>query len=1054
MYMKFFYWLHKGQGLKALVVLMLMGFLNAQAQFKPNEITLAGEKYYEYPFRVDGWAQDIPPCGYNLPNGKYLAFINYRFKVINKKGDRKLIAKDTNIIRALFVLENNKPVGDVFFYNNNLRPPASKKKLAGWYASGKFSDGLKDGEWIEKVKGKIFYEHYKNGLKHGLFTTWAPNNKTYNTCYIEGREVGYVNSYDAKGKLQFRYYNDTLQVRDSSIHYNKGKLYNVYDVLVDPPNRTKEGIWKEVLMNERIVSDRRSSAFTTYKKFNDDGSLSAYVQLKNPDSYYFDSLLSNNCRITITQVGCPGGDINDTCYEVRKQSIYTKNTSLDYYRNLKNYKSVNITLKDTITELTLDPDTMRKWQFQPTEIISGRTFTYTTYELPALNYSYVKEEDNGKTRIIPYNSFYAWERIYGFKITNKKQDNSGPYLIPTTIDSAGQRITFADTTTDPKLGITLVSGVEIKPYPIEFLSRNKYDRAGMQEWLLKDEIHDPMSELYVPNSYGDLYSEHIQHIRFNDNGEYTQYASEKIIKNNTPYTGAAHLRKRKKNGYDVDKNLLTIAWPNINYDYGYNTKGAYKDGLKEGAWEFIIDKRASYGADFKKLFFEKKSLDFYNVVNYSKGKMNGVSQFYEEFTPQIWDEGYFQLGGKSVKYLSSTMNYTDGHLEGPAVFYHPNGKTQCTVTYKNDELDGEVLKYNFSGIVIYKAQFKMGMLNGPLTTYDYTSLKPEVKANFSMNRLDGLLEMFNQDDKWIEVKADTGYMHYKKLYYEKNILKEEIVLGVGAVYKLMPFMLQSQNFLSYCPGIPNKKRHNGVFSSIQVASAYDSARYAGFFGHYKSYYNTGQLYSQGRVEKMRPAGTWEFYDIGGTVTNRIDFKDSIFTFADTSQKQGIIGKLTGYYGDGRIRCVAFVTSLDVSYDCNTHADKSAFELILKDNYDYYGKDNCKNGYGVVKQYTESGVLEAQGRIENYMKTGLWKYYDPNGKLNKMGTYTNNLQDGTWLEGDLEGLNYEDAACFDRNNEDDMKKYLENQKKLEMKKSIYKKGELLRTQNFYVNMNRE
>lgn len=400
------------------------------------------------------------------------------------------------------------------------------------------------------------------------------------------------------------------------------------------------------------------------------------------------------------------------------------------------------------------------------------------------------------------------------------------------------------------------------------------------------------------------------------------------------------------------------------------------------------------------------------------------------------------------------MNYTDGHLEGPAVFYHPNGKTQCTVTYKNDELDGEVLKYNFSGIVIYKAQFKMGMLNGPLTTYDYTSLKPEVKANFSMNRLDGLLEMFNQDDKWIEVKADTGYMHYKKLYYEKNILKEEIVLGVGAVYKLMPFMLQSQNFLSYCPGIPNKKRHNGVFSSIQVASAYDSARYAGFFGHYKSYYNTGQLYSQGRVEKMRPAGTWEFYDIGGTVTNRIDFKDSIFTFADTSQKQGIIGKLTGYYGDGRIRCVAFVTSLDVSYDCNTHADKSAFELILKDNYDYYGKDNCKNGYGVVKQYTESGVLEAQGRIENYMKTGLWKYYDPNGKLNKMGTYTNNLQDGTWLEGDLEGLNYEDAACFDRNNEDDMKKYLENQKKLEMKKSIYKKGELLRTQNFYVNMNRE
>jgi antitoxin component YwqK of YwqJK toxin-antitoxin module len=268
--------------------------------------------------------------------------------------------------------------------------------------------------------------------------------------------------------------------------------------------------------------------------------------------------------------------------------------------------------------------------------------------------------------------------------------------------------------------------------------------------------------------------------------------------------------------------------------------------------------------------------------------------------------------------------------------------------------------------------------------------------------------------------------------------------------------MQSQNFLSYCPGIPGVIKTRFGSSGLRRIEfrRLDSLNNVGFYGSYKSYYNTGQLYCQGRIEKMRPAGNWEFYDIAGTLINKINFKDSVFTFADTSQKQNILGRLTGYYGDGRIRCEAYVTALDVSYDCNTHADKSAFELILKDNYDYYGKDNCRNGYGLVKQYSESGLLEAQGRLENYMKTGLWKYYDPNSKLSKMGTYINNLEDGTWLEGDLEGLNYEDAACFDRSNEEDMKKYLENQKKLQMRKSIYKKGELLEERTFYVNMNKE
>lgn len=1075
--MKLFYRLLQSQGPRALAALLLLTCLTAQAQFKPGEVTLAGEKYYEYPYRIDELSDEIPPCGYNLPNGKYVVYASYHFKTINKQGDRKLIAKDTSIISALFTLENNKPSGTAYFYNCKLRAGASKKKLDKWYSSGNYTDGLKDGEWIAKYRSTAYLSHYKAGLKHGAFTEWAGKGKTYNTCFIDDKYAGYVNTYGRKGRLMHRYYYDTLHVHDSTFSYNyDGKLYYATDMVKNAPARTKGGIWKSVFEKAGYSyrgGIRGNTAFTFFRNYDHLGRLETDVKFKYADSYYFDSILVNSYRITIKMIGCPDGNKNDTCYEVVNRNILHANDKrIDHYRNDDLYKTIIITPDpkkgaDTAISFTFKVDSSRLWQFQPTYIFKSGKYSRTTYQLPAINYSYFVESDGIRTRSSSFGGYF-WFKT---KLSIDPKYKPSYSHIPARIDSVNNLVVFTDTVTDKKTGIGFISSTYRRAYrfiinPHEEVNPNSnYDPQEIDfdnEYLLDNEIHRPASDLYN-NAYDLNFEMDPYTICSSDMGYVNPYYNffgatacppELMLRGNAPYSGLAFIHKGKAVNYNPQKSLLSLGSYFINYDYTFNAKGMYKEGLKDGVWEFLAQKGGlSASADLKNVFFKNKKHVFYSTATYSQGQLNGPKNTYLRFVPEIWDEGYFYFKGQPVKYLDNTLNYAYGVLDGPAVYYHPNNKVKCNFTYKEGMMEGEVLKYNFNGGLIYRGDFKDDQLHGAVTTYDYVSLKPVVKAYFTNGRLNGLLEMMNDGDKWLEVKADTGYLLYKKLFYEKDLLKEEILLDAGPAYRLRPILLQSGNFLSYSPGIIKKAKTRYRYErSGRKPSISDSLNNLKFYGSYKSFYNTGQLYCKGRIEKMRPAGDWEFYDIAGTLINKITFKDSVFAFSDTSQK--IMGKLTGYYGNGKIRCRAYVTALDVSYDCNTHADLSAFELILADNYDYYGKDNCTNGTGLVKQYNESGVLQAQGRLENYMKTGLWKYYDPNGKLNKTGVYANNLEEGTWLTGDLEGFNYEDAACFDRSNEEDMKKFLYNQKNLKVTKAIYKKGELIRDDEFYIDMNKE
>jgi len=758
-----------------------------------------------------------------------------------------------------------------------------------------------------------------------------------------------------------------------------------------------------------------------YKEFDEKGNLVSLVELKDPASCLFDSLVYAQTLVKVIAAGCPAPGA--PCYEVHRMSLkpalYGLEKEIEYYQNNMNYKTIGIyrrlSQRDTIVTLLNDTDSLsHPWQLHKSISVtplgiqskhdSNLNLQSIHYTVPALGISFDRWEFPGMQR----------------------------FPLP-VIDSVAGMLRFTDT-------------VQIGKSASQVLHLNMYkkapDIAGQGLFSLRTE---QVSDLFIAPSMNAI------NLLLGIGSGTTNEEAHQLLVNKQPYNGRVAYAHKSKPAFAKKDSVLLLASESI-FEYAIFFKGSYRNGYQHGDWE-VTDVCKERCRSPREHFDRQKKNGRYLHGSYARGLRNGAFEEYALFTPRDeWEKKTY--GTQAIRYLSKRLTYVNDTLHGPALENQTGGQPMMSCNYDKGQLDGEYILYGDYGKT-QVAHYSAGKPDGPFREYfDDKNQSLQTSAEFRNGKLQGLLEQYGKR-KWLEIRADSGYLDYKKLFYDEGPLKEEIVLDDKRACQLADYHTTGEVFMTYALLPHGLNERSSLVRKHRVSAAdlvdADSANIAHFTGNYKSYFLSGQLYCEGRIVGMKPVGTWNFYNESGTLIHRVDFRDSVIVVGNDSIIT--LGKLTGYYYTKALRCEAFVTAVDVHYDCNTQKDLSAFEMAIRNNYDFQGKENCINGSGPVRQYSENGLLQASGQMLNFEKTGLWKYYDPDQKLNAMGYYAANKKDGVWCEGDLEGINYEDAACFDPNDKNAKAQFEYSKKELRIRKTIYKNGEALAEEVYEADMNR-
>lgn len=190
-------------------------------------------------------------------------------------------------------------------------------------------------------------------------------------------------------------------------------------------------------------------------------------------------------------------------------------------------------------------------------------------------------------------------------------------------------------------------------------------------------------------------------------------------------------------------------------------------------------------------------------------------------------------------------------------------------------------------------------------------------------------------------------------------------------------------------------------------------------GPYKTYYESGQVKSEGSYLNGKPDGKWIDYFENGQISSEYSYANGKYDktshksyYEDGTLKREVISETDyfiaiGYYESGNLKYKRkFDGGFYKEYDENgllkieanyVKSDLYGSWILYHDNGNVAWQVNYLNGYrnGAYKQYYENGQLKLEGVIIKEKKNGLEKRYTIDGNLEWKGYYKDDAFDKTW-----------------------------------------------------------
>jgi len=970
-----------------------------------------GKQYYVYPYRIS--SDDIPVMGINIPDGEYVVFENYSFKrkfsLHRNWRKKKYKLRDTTVVNAVITIKNNLAQGAAAFYEHSHKRNRSTNKKPYQVTTGMLVNGLKTGEWkITDIKDKDYeIYNYANGVKNG-----------------------YYNSFRSNGQLRARkkYCNDRLC--DTVFYYYDNHIIEEYDHNDKPSfGNFNSSIYDKIIYDFR--NGTRLDAKTYYKKYDYSGKLLYSLKLVDGFIQPFDSIgiydpaLDTNYNelkyATIKNIS-PGQTVitefDKNHYKTEKTQTFIK----DGFTYASTFKKIELLRK-------------RKNFFNRKQYIYKRDTTDNA-EIYADTKTF---DENSIKPVVIETKIYNGDTVRIFYIPKFDFQFS---------DDPEIKLLFADTVSK---SIFFTKTEKHWNYNKEKLKKVRFERyINKKDYLLQIKRNNP----YKSKDYiviNNITPETVENENYTERNEYENTSSNDFINEtfystysfrdtliNGPYFFSYNTKKRK----DWDKNKKLIA--PVSY-YENDETGSFINGKKEGLWLGISwNEPKRLPNDLSGYFFSHpKKVRSLVEKNYKNGLKNGAYTTYKKVSETDGDLDFFEESDieqkksiikKSTIFKDFETEFKNDTLNGPYKQYYANGKLRTSANFVMGKPHGDHITYHKrTGKIKCFIQFDKGYLNGKYLRYEGGVLS--CYAFFKNNIISDSLIFYNSNGKPLtSIYTDNERLKEKKNFFFDGKLKEKMTFNDNSKYMLTKEAISSESFIT---GINSSK---------------DSTLYKAH-GSFTSYYENGQKLAEGNISKGKLSNNWKFYSINGQVLHEVKFKDTIVVLNGSKDSIYVRGLYNGYYSNGNKRCKGFITSVELNYDCFTKQDKVEPEFYVLDFFDINGKQSVKNGSGYLLKYDPNGLKTAAGKLTDFKRDSLWRYYTPEQKLDGIGYYIDDEKEGVWYTGDLEGINFEDGACFDMNNPAEVKAYEQKRKDLNISRSIYKDGNRINMVNFRSNLNK-
>lgn len=962
-----------------------------------GKYTYHHKDYFVYPLRIEN-SDEIPQAGFRIPDGDYVVFHNYIFRK-KRFGKKEVVLHDTAKVVAYVRVANSLLNGPatIYFYNDTRR--LTLKKHPYKVVSGNYKDGQKDSTWRTKTISTGWYElsDYKNDLLNG-----------------------YECSYNAKGQLLYKTkYRNEDKIDTAFSYFSNGRLMKSYDFYeASEVDNYPVDIYSLALKDYTQIMTRGAPK-TFYREYNKNGRLLIDLKFKDGQPLPFDSVRTSDKFLQVSNLGMAG---KQPQYKIRlvRQMAYGSSVSEDTYRGM-------ILSKHTRKEYrTKYKDTL----YQEKEILPlDSIYDAGQPQLLVRDFTFGRHSQ----------TFYIPRYYFSF------EQSEGEGLL--SIDPSGPAFRMGDTSL-LSADVSLISQVTCVPEDSLVARSRRYNPYINKLFLASEEIPDKSLELGHNNGSEYLYEQRKDYMEINP--------SQAYVRNGKPYSGRVILAPVVKH-YKNDS-LGQIS--NNNYDE--IEKGALVNGRREGAWErlsgdYLSDVR--YG-DLKGYFLKHPVIvDNYAVNTYHNGLRNGHSEMFLGTPVKNLDESSdksvegrkalaellkknLSTSKKDFVYKSEACEFNNDTLDGPYTSYFINNQPEQVMFFKKGRPHGDYKRYAYTGELLAEGRFNEGNFEGNFYrhygSYPMLGTKNnllQMKAVFKNNRLVDTLVYYDMEGhRTMAVQLRNDTLVSRKQYFGDGRLMEDLRLKPGSAFTICEEILESSNY-------------------IEIVNNTGDDSFRSIDGNYTSYYDNGQTLAEGAIELGYPAGDWKFYNINGTMVHQVNFVDTFIVLPGDTGKKEISGLYTGYYSNGKLRCKGYLKDLELSYDCFTRQDKPALDFYVLEFYDFSGRLTVSNGSGYLVKYDENGVKMASGKLVSCVEDSVWRYFTPEQKLTETGTYVKGEKDGIWYEGDLEGINFEDGACFNPNDEYEMKSYERKRKELRITKTYYINGSIQKSSSFDSNLNK-
>jgi len=1002
---------------KIFIFLFLFVPLILFSQVKGPYKTTAGEKeYWVYPFRIEpGQETQIPPVTFLLPDGNYILYYDFQYKrtfnpITWKYKERPV---DSTNVAALFTIKNGKKEGECKWYLN------SKKKII--YAKGNYYNDEKNGLWS-------FYGYYSGKI------------------YLREKYVYKNDEYD--GPYTSYFYGSARIATEG--FYKNNKQY---------------GTWKTHLSNGEISSQYTIADSFRYKNSLYEKMIQTLVEDASMQTYGFRFYESNKST-----------PYNGECFEQsivgdHKTKMVFDNGILTYMDTIRTWsgktefliKKLQPDLHDTVSEFFIY--NRMNYPYFNAYMVNGKLTGKIDFtrdgkgheDTSAIHYYYSDEIKEKDTLVV--NSVSIWKYDTKKKVIRQQQTMYIHY--PT-------KITLYD---NDDSGIPLVQRLSYnKTKDKLYIKNSSYSYANR----LKTEF----TTVYFRDSLSE------KNYRFRGNGRSYYNINENTIQylDEVPLTGKIRYpegKVKKKKRETIEKQgEFYVFYPGnaiINFR-AYNSnqvEGEMLNGKKHGEWT------------------ESHKGIIYSHENYKNGEFHGTQISYnDKYISKDEREEAEECGitDKKFVYLSSIENYKNGVLDGNQFQFNYKGDLFTFEQYKNGKRDGVYESYHYKGYPLIYAEYKDGWYNGKYVNvvwedeavYDskyrfvrYDQFKSSMRvAHFKDGWLNGEFELYEngiykkQDPQLTRkgsakngVKTGDWLFYYDEEFSKQVKEKTTHVLSDSCYFyfKETGARIKSDNTEEFSG---RKNTEETLINYDYYREEYEPVGYNDFVGktgYYINYLKNGNKNMEGRIEDNVRVGTWKFYDEGGTLVKEVNYDPAKFLFTDSKgEKDSVMhyGTYKSWYYNGNLQSEGFILSEGTKYDCYAELSIPDHELMITNCRDMKGIQLVKNGEGSIQFTDPNGVIVSEGKLSDYRRNGVWKFYAPDKTLTEIGNYEAGKKHGKWLTGDLEGLNFQDEACFDMDSPFMAEQMEIEKKQISIQEKVYDQDKLIRYNEYNMNLNKE